>query len=269
MARTRFKVKEGISVADDVSVDGYPLVPVGTVVAFAGSSAPEGWLLCDGSAVSRSTYANLWVTLSSTYGNGDGATTFNLPNAKGRSVVGAGTGSGLTARSVADTGGAESVTLTGAQSGTSAHGHGNTISASTGNQLANHVHNANHGHTASSGDAGYHTHFIGSHEHSYKVASTATAGTNRAIITSTGSGAFTGGINFAEVGQVAGNSYGDGTHSHGITVNGNNFNTGGISENHTHTVTVAGGVSTSTAADASSAHQNMMPFLVLNYIIKY
>jgi microcystin-dependent protein len=268
MARTRFKVKEGISVADDTSVDGYPLVPVGTVVAFAGSSAPEGWLLCDGSAVSRSTYANLWVTLSSTYGNGDGATTFNLPNAKGRSVVGAGTGSGLTARAVADTGGVESVTLTGAQSGTSAHGHGNTISASTGTVSADHAHNANHGHSASSGDAGGHAHFVGSHQHSYKIAAIATAGTNRSILTGSGSGATTGGINDESIAQ-AGYTFGDGTHSHGITVNGNNFNTGGITANHTHQVTVAGGVSTSTAANASSAHQNMMPFLVLNYIIKY
>jgi microcystin-dependent protein len=226
-------------------------------------------LLCDGSAVSRSTYANLWVTLSSTYGNGDGSTTFNLPNAKGRSVVGAGTGSGLTARAVADTGGAESVTLTGAQSGTSAHGHGNNISASTGNELANHVHNANHGHTASSGGAGYHAHLVGSHEHSYKIAAIASAGTNRNILTSTGSGAITGGINDESIAQAGYTFESNGGHTHPITVDSNNFNTGGITVNHTHTVTVAGGVSTSTAADASSAHQNMMPFLVLNYIIKY
>jgi len=269
MARTRFKVKEGIAIADDNSAAGYPLVPVGTVVSFAGASAPEGWLMCDGSAVSRTTYANLWAVLSSTYGSGDGSTTFNLPNAKGRSIVGAGTGSGLTERTVSATGGAESVTLTGAQSGTSAHGHGNTFSASTGTVSADHAHNANHAHTASSASAGSHYHFIGSHEHSYKVASIATAGTNRNILTSTGSGAVTGGINSAEVGQFAGNSYTDGAHSHSITVDANNFNTGGITVNHIHAVTVSGGVSTSTAANASEAHENMMPFLVLNYIIKY
>lgn len=266
MARTKFKVKEGISIADDNSAGGYPLIPVGTVVAFAGASAPEGWLMCDGTAVSRTDYANLWAALSTTYGSGDGSTTFNLPNAKGRSVVGAGTGSGLTARTVADTGGSETVTLTGAQSGTSAHGHGNTISASTGTVSSDHVHNANHGHTASTdNNDAFHGHSQPNHSHTYKVASTATAGTNRAIITSTGSGAFTGGINEEAVIIYSASA----SHTHGVTVNANNFNTGGISANHTHAVTVSGGVSTSTAANASESHENMMPFLVLNYIIKY
>lgn len=270
MARTRFKVKEGIAVADDNSAGGYPLVPVGTVVAFAGSTAPEGWLLCDGSAVSRSTYANLWVTLSSTYGNGDGSTTFNLPDAMGRSIVGAGSGSGLTTRTLSTKSGVESVTLTGAQSGTSAHGHGNTISATTGTVSADHAHNANHGHTASSGEqSATHNHYIGSHAHSYKTAATATAGTNRAILTGTGSGATTGGINDESI-AAAGYSYSNnGGHTHPITVDGNNFNTGGITVNHTHAVTIAGGVSTATEANATSPHENMMPFLVLNYIIKY
>lgn len=53
---------------------------VGAVVAFAGSTSPTGWLLCDGSAVSRTTYAALYAVIGDTYGNGDGSTTFNLPN---------------------------------------------------------------------------------------------------------------------------------------------------------------------------------------------
>lgn len=270
MARTRFKVKEGISVADDVSAGGYPLIPVGTVVSFAGSSAPEGWLLCNGEAVSRTGYANLWATISTTYGSGDGSTTFNVPNALGRTIVGAGSGAGLTTRSLSATGGAESVTLTGAQSGTSAHDHGNTIGATTGTVSADHAHNANHGHTASSGDqSATHNHYLGSHSHSYKTAATATAGTNRAILTGTGSGATTGGINDETI-AAAGYTYSNnGGHTHPITVDGNNFNTGGITVNHTHAVTIAGGVSTATEANATSSHENMMPFLVLNYIIKY
>jgi len=62
--------------------------PVGEVTQFAGSSAPTGWLLCDGSAVSRTTYAALFAIIGTTYGSGNGSTTFNLPNLKGRVIVG-------------------------------------------------------------------------------------------------------------------------------------------------------------------------------------
>lgn len=63
-------------------------VPVGSVVDFAGSTAPPGWLLCYGQAVSRTTYAALFAALSTTYGVGDGSTTFNVPDARGRVVAG-------------------------------------------------------------------------------------------------------------------------------------------------------------------------------------
>lgn len=62
--------------------------PVGVITAYAGDTAPNGWLLCDGSAVSRTTYANLFSVLGTKCGAGDGSTTFNLPNIKGRSLVG-------------------------------------------------------------------------------------------------------------------------------------------------------------------------------------
>lgn len=67
-------------------------VPPGVVANYAGSSAPAGWLMCDGSAVSRSTYAALFAAISTTWGAGDGSTTFNLPDPRGRVGVGAGTG---------------------------------------------------------------------------------------------------------------------------------------------------------------------------------
>jgi len=66
------------------------LMPTGTVLHFAGSSAPTGWLLCDGSAVSRTTYATLFALLSTTYGVGDGSTTFNVPNTSGIFISGVG-----------------------------------------------------------------------------------------------------------------------------------------------------------------------------------
>ena len=66
-------------------------VPSGTVSMFAGSSAPTGYLMCDGSAVSRTTYANLFTAISTTWGVGNGSTTFNIPDMRGIFPKGAGT----------------------------------------------------------------------------------------------------------------------------------------------------------------------------------
>ena len=64
------------------------LVPTGCVQAFAGSSTPSGWLFCDGSAVSRITYADLFSVIGTTYGAGDGTDTFNLPNLTDKFIQG-------------------------------------------------------------------------------------------------------------------------------------------------------------------------------------
>lgn len=76
--------------------------PAGVLVPWAGTgSAPDGWLVADGSAVSRSTYANLFAAIGTTYGPGDGTSTFNLPNLTDRTTFGVGAAS-----DVGDTGGA-------------------------------------------------------------------------------------------------------------------------------------------------------------------
>jgi microcystin-dependent protein len=75
-------------------------VPSGGIMAFAMNSAPTGWLVANGSAVSRTTYSSLWTALgttSSPYGQGDGSTTFNLPDLRGYFVRGSGTNSDGTA----------------------------------------------------------------------------------------------------------------------------------------------------------------------------
>jgi microcystin-dependent protein len=64
-------------------------IPSGLVSPYAGDSAPAGWLLCDGSLVSRTTYADLYAVTGDTYGDGDGTTTFNLPDLRARAAVGA------------------------------------------------------------------------------------------------------------------------------------------------------------------------------------
>ncbi len=86
-----------------------PVNPVGTVLPFAGSSTPLGYLPCDGSAVSRVTYADLFASIGTTFGIGDGSTTFNVPDLRGRVAMGDGQGSGLTNRTSGTSGGTELV----------------------------------------------------------------------------------------------------------------------------------------------------------------
>ena len=69
------------------AVDLSNLLPAGIVSPFAGSSAPTGYLLCDGSAINRTDYAKLFAVISTTYGVGNGSTTFNLPDLRGRVIA--------------------------------------------------------------------------------------------------------------------------------------------------------------------------------------
>lgn len=70
----------------------YP--PTGTISMFGGNAAPSGYLLCDGSAVSRTTYADLFAVITTYYGSGNGSTTFNVPDLRSRVPIGLGQGSG-------------------------------------------------------------------------------------------------------------------------------------------------------------------------------
>lgn len=70
------------------------LIPVGMIAPFAMSTAPTGWLECDGSAVSRTTYSDLFAALSTTHGVGDGSTTFNVPDLRGEFIRGWDNGKG-------------------------------------------------------------------------------------------------------------------------------------------------------------------------------
>lgn len=89
-------------------------LPVGAIQMYAASSAPNGWLSCDGSEVSRTTYARLFAAVGTTFGAGDGSTTFNLPDLDGRFPVGAGT-LGSDTYTVGGTGGEAKHTLTSAE----------------------------------------------------------------------------------------------------------------------------------------------------------
>lgn len=115
--------KGSIDAKDEIFQEDLTIPPSGTVVAFAGGSAPTGWLLANGSAVSRSTYARLFAVIGTAFGAGNGNTTFNLPNFKGR--VGVGLDSSQTEfDTIGETGGAKRVTLTTSEMPSHTHGPG-------------------------------------------------------------------------------------------------------------------------------------------------
>lgn len=101
--------------------------PAGSIIGYGGAAAPAGYLLCQGAAISRITYAALFAAIGVAYGAGDASTTFNLPNLQQRFPLGkASTGQGST---LGDTSGAQTVTLGTSQIPAHAHGHdhgGNT-----------------------------------------------------------------------------------------------------------------------------------------------
>lgn len=103
----------------------------GTILMYAGTTAPSGFLMCDGSLVSRSTYSDLFDVIGTIYGSGDGSTTFALPNLSGRVPMGVSPNYAL-----ASSGGSETATLdsTKVPSHTHtvpSHGHDSTITAVT------------------------------------------------------------------------------------------------------------------------------------------
>ena len=113
---------------------------------FAGATAPTSWLMCDGSAVSRSTYSTLFATIGVSYGSGDGTTTFNVPDLRRRTPVGKGTSDSL-----GSSDGVAEVTRTLTHSHTIGHTHTTP----------------NHRHTVPAHNHGLngHTHTVDSHSH--------------------------------------------------------------------------------------------------------
>lgn len=122
-----------------------PDVPIGGMIDYGGSGDPSdsSWLLCDGRAIKRSEYGPLYSVIGTTYGSGDGSTTFNLPDFRGRTAVGPdnmGTSQGAASRvtssnTMGATGGEQSHLLTAAESGLKDHTH--YSSGGTGASAAN------------------------------------------------------------------------------------------------------------------------------------
>jgi microcystin-dependent protein len=202
----------------------------GIISQFAGATAPPGYLLCDGTAVSRSTYSALFTTIGIAYGAGNGTTTFNLPNLQNRIPVGKGPDTEFD--TLGETGGAKEVTLSSSQ--IPAHSHPNTLSDNT-------VASSGHSHGPGSYAAG-----IGATNNNiaaigYVASFVRGGGPGQSTYTITGG--IGGAQNFNHYTPVYGDSAGpSGTTTVGIT-NANNTGGGG-------------------------AHTNLQPYIVVNYIIK-
>ena len=212
----------------------------GEIKMYAGSSEPEGWVFCDGSAydgTASGAYNNLYDVIGTTYGNGGGGSNmFNVPDLRGRVPAGmddmdgsAGTGGGnagrLTTGTLGASGGVEEVTLTGAQSGLKAHEHtvpgattNSQSTSTTGNDSPDHTHNYNYG-----GHVGVNADLNAANI--YRLEKTDTATTNTP----------------------------NQNHTHSFS--------------HTHT-TPSRSTTGGNAQDAASAHTNLQPYLCVNYIIK-
>jgi len=125
---------------------GYPVEP-GFIAPYAGTGTPTGWLECNGQNVSRTDYAALFTAIGTTWGAGDGSTTFTLPDLRRRTLVGkGGTGTGTLGNAVGNTGGAETVNIqhTHTFSATTSDGSNSSANATVENtstfSLSNHTH---------------------------------------------------------------------------------------------------------------------------------
>ena len=262
----RFFNTEGAQKSNTVSsVD----LPAGTVMDFAGAAAPTGWTVCDGSAISRTTFSALFSVVGTTYGVGDGSTTFNVPDARGRVAVGPDSAAGRvsTNNTLAAVSGLQNHTLAAVESGVAAHPHtvGTLVNAA---ELA-------HTHSGTSGGISV------NHQHGPSNQTTDAPGDHLHMSQANGN-FLSGGQTGVTDSNVAGNFYASasyphnaaGNHAHTVVAG----NTGFVSADHTHTTTVgagtshnhaiSGSVANSTAAAAASAHNNMQPYIVLNKIIK-
>jgi microcystin-dependent protein len=225
-----FNVRRADAIGDGIeaAVASVSVVnPVGAVIDYAGAAAPSGWLLCFGQAISRSTYSALFDVIGETYGVGDGSTTFNVPDLRGRVVAGQDDMGGSSANRLTDQSGGLNGDTLGATGGSETH----TL---TSGQLASHTHSF----SATSSSDGAHQHHVANNDSD------------------------TSSLEASET-VVATRSAGDNS-SYGLSGTSTAADRGLTDSAGAHTHTVSG---TSGSTGSGSAHNNVQPTIILNKII--
>ena len=123
---------ENIRVHDGSQAGGFEIIPSGTILPFGGSSVPGNFLLCDGSNVSRTTYARLFAVIGTAYGTGDGSGTFGLPDLRDRVALGKGTNNDTLGTETGSAAASSVITNATSNTGTGTTGTGNTGTGTTG-----------------------------------------------------------------------------------------------------------------------------------------
>ena len=218
-------------------------LPAGTIISSAAAAPSSGFIFCDGAQVSRSVYAALFAAISTVYGPGDGLSTFNVPDLRGRSPIGAGSGPALSNRALGSTGGEETHTLSTAEMPYHSHtivdnGHSHTVNEP---YHSHSISQSPHGHGVS--DPG-HNHYL------FPVNQSTKGGTDDFIMWSSGSP-----------------SYSQSAYTN-ISIQGANANVSVVQTKIG--ITIAGAYASvyNVATGGSAAHNNMPPFIAINYFIK-
>jgi len=259
-------------------------MPTGSVITWVGSPSapPAGWLLCDGAAVSRSTYSSLFAITSTYFGAGDGSTTFNLPDFRGLSLVGA--VSANLGVAVGNTAGGKVWTYGSADpfiALTHSSDNGSHTHTFTDDSQGGHTHTINHSTTAENigeNDAGGHSHTYtatpSTNGHSHTIGSTGAASGTVSLSTASSNTSAGAASHTHTVPDVsAGNSHthsvtesvsSSGNHAHGFanpTVPSYSGTSGAVS-GHTHGGTMAADGTAAHAHDSHSANRARVWYLV-------
>jgi microcystin-dependent protein len=228
-----------------------PKRDVGDKFVTCAPTAPFGTILAQGQELSRAQYSRLFARIGTAFGAGDGSTTFNAPNAKGRTIFGLDTGN-TAFDTRGEVGGSQTHTLLEAE-------------------IAGHVHDMGHGHSASAYDAG-HSHDMG-HGHGRNYGATYGGAGNHLhaenIVDSYDGN--NGGLQrkYRPAGAVSWPTTGAGAHDHSMFVDFGWLAQGTGGEGaHAHTPTIAARVGDTGAKGGGAAHNNMPPFLVEHWCVQ-